>query len=348
MDDRAEVAEGSTDLRDVASLRRSSSSLRRLLQVFRRIALTAATLLLVSVVIFAATQGLPSDPARAILGPSATLDQVKFLQKKLGLDQPAPIQYLNWLTGVVRLDLGRSVTSQGERPVVEIISEPAWNSAILVLLTAVISIPIAYVLGVAAAARRDSFFDHAFVTLTLGLIALPEFVNGLVLVLVFSTSIFRLLPAVALFPPNESPLEHISMLILPVVTLVLANVPYLARLVRGSMIDVLESEYVRYARLKGVHERAIAFRHALPNAIVPAIQASAMSVAWMMGGVVVIEYLFRYPGLGSTLIDAVSNRDISVVQAIVLILASWYMFFNLLADVLAVYFTPKLRTSEPR
>jgi len=174
----------------------------------------------------------------------------------------------------------------------------------------------------------------------------PEFVLGLILVILFSTTVFHVLPGVVLLAPGQNPLSHPRQLILPVTTLVLAVFPYLTRLVRGSVIDVYEAEYVRMARLKGVPERVVLRRHVLPNALVPAIQGAALTLAYLVGGIVVIEYLFNYPGLGSALTDAVSSRDLPVIQAIVLIFATAYIVFNLLGDLLTVYVTPRLRTAD--
>jgi peptide/nickel transport system permease protein len=175
--------------------------------------------------------------------------------------------------------------------------------------------------------------------------ALPEFVIGIALVLLFATSVFHVLPAVSLIPPGDHAWNHFNVVILPAATLVLAVTPYISRIMRGSMVEVLESDYVTMARLKGLPERTVMLRHALPNAIVPAIQVSALQLAWMAGGVVVVEFVFSFPGIGAALVDAVGNRDVPTVQALSLIIAAVYVVLNLAADVTTILVTPRLRTA---
>lgn len=331
----------------IASASAPSSSTRVLRQarhlrwVARRLILAGLTLFLVSILIFVATQALPGDPARAILGQGAAVDQVQRLQAELGLDRPLVEQYTSWFGGLFQGDLG--VSLQNRQPVTELAGERAVASMILVGLTALIAVPLALVVGVSAATHRDRRFDHGVQAATLGLTALPEFVIGLLLVALLSTTVIQLLPAVALIPPGDSPLAHPNQLALPVLTLILAVLPYLTRLVRGSMIDALESQYVQMARLKGLPERVILWRHALPNAMAPAVQATALTLAYLTGGVVVVEFLFSYPGLGSLLTEAVAARNLPVIQVVVLIFAASYLAFNLLADLVTVLLTPRLR-----
>jgi peptide/nickel transport system permease protein len=192
--------------------------------------------------------------------------------------------------------------------------------------------------------RRDRTVDHVVSTTTLVMAALPEFVIGIGLILVFATSVFTWLPAVSLLAPDEHAWSKLSVVVLPAATLVLAVTPYISRIMRGSMIEVLESEYVTMARLKGLPERTVIWRHAVPNAIVPAIQVTALQLAWMAGGVVVVEFVFSYPGIGAALIDAVDNRDMPVVQTITMLAAGIYVLLNLLADLATIAVTPRLRT----
>ncbi|MGH7487068.1 MAG: ABC transporter permease, partial [bacterium] len=180
---------------------------------------------------------------------------------------------------------------------------------------------------------------------SLGFIAVPEFIIGMILVILFSTTVLNLFPAIATIPPGETPLSNLNAMVLPIATLVLAVTAYLYRLVRASMIDVLDSEYVQMARLKGLPERVVVWRHALPNALVPMIQASAVVLNYLLGGIIVIEFLFAYPGLGKELADAVGARDLPVIQAVVLFLAAGVIIFNLIADLLTVLLTPRLRTA---
>jgi peptide/nickel transport system permease protein len=238
--------------------------------------------------------------------------------------------------------MGRSLATR--QPVSSLIADRIVNSLTLLVFALAISIPLSGAIGAATAIRRDRLFDNTTQVVTLVLTALPDFVIAMTLVVVFATTVLTVLPSVALIPPGESALSHPRVLILPVATLVLAVVPYLSRLARASIIDVLESEYVQMARLKGLRERRILIGHALPNALVPGIQASALSVAYLLGGIVVVEYVFRYPGLGSALTDAVANRDLAVIQAVVLVMAATVILANLVADVLTVLVTPRLRT----
>ena len=310
--------------------------------VLRRLALSVLILLGVSILVFAATQALPGDPAQQVLGHAAAPDQLAALRHRLGLDRPLVAQYLHWLGQVLRGSLGTSLSSP-ER-VGSVITSRGVNTLALVVCSAGIAIPLSLVLGTYAAVRRDRAFDHGSQLVLLVLTAIPEFVIGLVLLIVFATSVFTWLPAVALIPPGDNAFAHPTELALPVFTLVLAVVPYLARLQRAAMIDVLESEYVQMARLKGLSERTVIRRHALRNGVVPIIQGSALTLIYLTGGVVTIEYLFAFPGLGSALAIAVQGRDVPVVQAIVLVFAASYVVFNLLADILTVCVSPTLRT----
>jgi len=213
------------------------------------------------------------------------------------------------------------------------------------LLAALISIPLSIVLGSVAARRRDQPFDHATSIVLLALAALPEFVVAIGLVVLFATTVFELLPAVSLIPPDEHAWSHPKDLVLPVTALVIAVTPPIARIMRASMVDVLESEYVEMARLKGLPERTVLWRHALPNGIAPAIQVIALNLAYLAGGIVVVEFVFAYPGIGGAFVDAVSNRDLPVVQALAILIASLYVFLNVFADVATILVSPRLRTS---
>jgi peptide/nickel transport system permease protein len=309
----------------------------------RRIALGVLTLFLVSIVVFAATQALPGNAARAILGREATPERLAALTRQLHLNQSIFHQYTHWLGGILTGNLGTSAATQ--QPVSHLLSGRIGNSAFLVLVSALIAIPLSIGLGVWMAMRRDRLVDHIGSTVSLVLAALPEFVIGIILVLLFGTTVFHLLPAVSLIPPGDHAWQHLNVVILPAATLVLAVTPYISRIMRGSMIEVLESEYVTMARLKGLPERTVIWRHAVPNAIVPAIQVSALQLAWMAGGVVVVEFVFSYPGVGAALVDAVGNRDVPVVQALVLIIAAVYVLLNVLADLTTIMVTPRLRTA---
>jgi peptide/nickel transport system permease protein len=219
------------------------------------------------------------------------------------------------------------------------------NSVFLVLVASLVALPLSLLIGVWTAMRRDRPVDHITSTVTLVLAALPEFVIGIALVLLFATSVSHVLPAVSILPPGTHAWEDPKVVVLPAATLVLAVTPYISRIMRGSMVEVLESEYVTMARLKGLPERTVIWRHAVPNAIVPAIQVTALQLAWMAGGVVVVEFVFQYPGIGAALVDAVALRDMPVVQTVTMLAAGIYVGLNLLADIATILVTPKLRTA---
>ncbi len=213
------------------------------------------------------------------------------------------------------------------------------------LISAIVALPLSIGLGVWMAVKRDRPTDHILSIATLSLAALPEFVIGIGLIVLFATNVSHAFPAVSIIPPGEHAWNVPKVVVLPAATLVLAVTPYISRIMRGSMVEVLESEYVTMARLKGLSNRTVIWRHAVPNAIVPAIQVSALQLAYMAGGVVLVEFVFSFPGIGSSLVDAVGNRDIPVVQALVIIIAAVYVFVNLVADLLTIVVTPRLRTA---
>jgi peptide/nickel transport system permease protein len=301
------------------------------------------TLWLVSLIVFAAVLALPGDAATAILGKEATPDRVAALRDQLNLNDSVVSQYVQWLGGLLTGDLGTSAATQ--EPVSDLLSARVGNSVFLVLVASLVAIPLSLFIGVWTAMRRDRAADHITSTATLVLAALPEFVIGIALVLLFATSVFHVLPAVSLLPPGTHAWEDFEVVVLPAATLVLAVTPYISRIMRGSMVEVLESEYVTMARLKGLPERTVIWRHAVPNAIVPAIQVTALQLAWMAGGVVVVEFVFQYPGIGAALVDAVALRDMPVVQTVTMLAAGIYVGLNLLADIATILVTPKLRTA---
>lgn len=332
--------------------------------IVRRLILGLLTLILISIVVFAGTQALPGDAARAVLGKTATPENLKFVRKELHLDRPLMSQYWSWLSGVVRGDLGRSLSSQefapesgGDDtvqpfgaparalPVSTLISDRVRNSAFLVGAAILIAFPLSIAIGARAAYRRDKLFDHVTSFVSLGLAALPEFVIALSLVLVLSTGAFHLLPAVSLVDPSLPVWRQTSKVALPALVLIIWELPYLTRLVRASMIEVLESDYVEMARLKGLPEWKVVSRHALPNAAVPVIHVMALQIALLAGGIVVVEFVFGFPGIGQALVEAVTNRDLPVVQAVSLLIAGIYVVVNLLADVATILLSPRLRTS---
>jgi len=311
--------------------------------IVRRLLLGVVTLFVVSVIIFAATQALPGDAARSILGRGATPEALENLRLELGLNEPAVQQYLYWIGDFLTGDLGTSLAAN--IPVAELLGDRILYSAFLMLVAALISVPLGILIGAVSARRRDSAFDHTMSMTTLGLAALPEFVVGLTLVVLFSTTVFQWLPGVVVTEPGVGPWHYPNELILPTVTLVIAVVPYTARIMRASMVEILESDYVEMARLKGLPERLVLWRHAVPNGLAPTFQVAALNLAYLAGGIVVVETVFNYPGIGLALVEAVQSRDMPVVQALALLIAGLYVVLNMLADIATILVSPRLRTS---
>jgi peptide/nickel transport system permease protein len=310
--------------------------------IVRRLLLGVLVLVLVSVLVFLATQALPGDPALAILGRSATPASLAALRRQLHLDRPVADQYLTWVTGLLHGNLGTSLEAQ--EPVSTLLGPKLVNSAVLVVLAAVLSIPLSIAIGAWAALKREKVFDQTSSNLLLLLAALPEFVVALVLVILFATTVSHVLPAISTVPPGSRPWNNWLALILPTLTLVIAVAPYVARIMRASMIEVLESDYVEMARLKGLPERTVLIRHALPNALGPVLQVIALNLAYLAGGIIIVEFVFNYSGIGGATAEAVVNHDLPVIQALAMLLAAVYVVLNLLADVATILVTPRLRT----
>ena len=309
--------------------------------IARRLALGVVTLLVVSVVVFTATQLLPSDPAQAILGRNATTDSVNALREKLGLHHTAIYQYTHWLKGMVSGNPGDSFNAR--QPILDYIGDRVVNSLFLLVLASIVAIPMALWFGAYSARKRDTAFDNVTSNVMLALASLPEFVVGIIFVLVL-TRLWHLLPAVSAIGIGKGPWTDMEGIVLPTAVLVIGAVPYISRVVRASMIEVMESDYVEMARLKGAPEKVVLWRHALPNALGPVFQVIALNIAYFAAGVIVVESLFNYPGIGGALRDSVRVRDIPVIQFLVMVLATVYVVTNLAADVATVLVTPRLRT----
>lgn len=303
-----------------------------------------AVVVAITVVVFGATQALPSDPARVVLGPDASEASVKILQRQLGLDQPVALQYLHWVRKVVSGDLGQSLDSHVA--VATLLGARAVNSLALIACVLAVTVPAALALGVALALRRDRWIDRAAVTTLIALKAIPVFALAMALVMLLATSVWPVLPAVSLLEPGLSPWAQPAFLVLPAVTLALSALPYLARLVRASMIEALDSDYVAAARLRGIPEHRVVWRHALRNALVPAVQGVALTLSVLLGGTLIVEVVFAYPGIGSALNAAVEVRDLPLIQASVLLIAVGVVSINLAADLLTVLLTPRLRGAK--
>lgn len=297
----------------------------------------------VSLAVFFFTQALPGDVVTQILGQNATPEQAAALRGQLGLDQPVVQQYWDWLTGLLTGDLGQSLA--GSRvDVGALVGDRVANSAVLVVATAVIAFPLAFLLGTTAARHRGGRLDAVITSSVLVLMALPEFMIAVLVVVVFATSVFQVLPAVSTIDPAHPAWQQPKLLVLPVLALVLGAQPYLTQMVRTTMIDVLDSEYVAWARMNGVPERRVVWRHALRNAAAPSVQVATIILIYLVGGIVAVETVFSYPGVGLALVDAVGQRDLPVVQAITMLLATVTLVLYLVSDVIVILLTPKLRT----
>lgn len=316
--------------------------------VGRRLLAGLATLLVASALIFVATNALPGDVAQVVLGRYATPSRLETLRAKLDLNQPLVVRYVHWLGDAVTGNLGQSAVQlangQGNSPVWQMIKTPLRNSAILALFTVILLIPLSLLAGTAAAVRASRPTDYVLSYSALIVGALPEFVVGTFLIAVFF-SWLNLLPPVALVPPGASPLGNTKALVLPVLTLLAVSLAFSARQVRAGVVEALSQDYVTMARLGGMRERRVLVRYALRNALAPSVQTFAQSIQYLFGGIIVVESLFSYPGIGQLLVQAVSERDFTLIQGITLVLATLYIAINILADVVVVFLVPKLRTS---
>ncbi len=314
--------------------------------IVRRLAVSVVILIVVSLLVFLATLVLPGDPARAILGQQATPERLAALREQMNLNDPIWQRYLSWLGGLFVGDFGTS-TATGSS-VAALLGPKIVNSLVLMVIAAVIAVPIGVAIGTYSALRRGRATDHTTTGVSLVIASLPEFVIGIVLIAVFATSVMHVLPSVTMNPPGEHVWDHPSQLVLPIVTLVLVVTPYIIRMMRATMIEVLDSGHVEMAKLKGVPERQVILKHALPHALGPVAQVIAIQLAWLMGGIVVVEFLFRYPGVGEALVNAVDNRDVQVVQTLSMLIAAVYVVVNLLADIVGIMTNPKLRTEAAK
>lgn len=308
--------------------------------ILRRIALGILTLLLVSALIFAGTQLLPGDIASAILGQNATPESLAVLREQLGLDQPILQRYATWLTGFVTGDLGNSLANQ--QPVADLLWPRFYNTMALAAFAAVISVPVAIILGLVSAVKRGSLFDRVVNILALAFVSLPEYFLGLLLILFLSIR-FNLLPSLADTYDGMSFLEWIQATALPACTLVLVTVAQMMRMTRTAVLSVMDQAYIETAYLKGLRTKRVITRHALPNAAAPIVNVVAFNIAYLITGVVLVEAVFNYNGLGRFMVDAVSKRDLPLVQAAAMVFGAAYVVLNIIADVAAIALNPRLR-----
>jgi len=308
--------------------------------LLRRLGFICLTMFLASVIIFSITQLMPGDVAKVILGQFATETAVQNLREELGLNLPLHVQYLHWATNFVQGDWGNSLTSR--MPVRPMMMARLGNSAMLAGVALMFYVPLGMLLGVTAALKRNKFLDKLISTVSMAFVGLPEFVTGLLLITFLAIDL-GWLPANSSINPEASFGEAFKYLILPAVTVSLTSIGYISRMTRSGTIDVLRTDYVRAAYLKGLPRGQVLFRHVLRNALLPTVTVVAMSIGWLLGGLIVTESVFGYPGLGRLLIYAIQRRDLPLIQAGSMIIVVIYSLSNLAADILYSYLNPRIR-----
>lgn len=314
---------------------------RAVREIMLRVVAAVGILLGASVVLFFGMNALPGDAALAALGnQSGNTDVVEQLRLDYGLNRNVFARYIDWLGGAIHGDFGKSLTTG--IPVWNLIESSARNTLALTSIVIVVLLVLALVLGVVSAVRREGFVDNVIAVISLTFVATPEFVMGAVLILVLSSGL-GLLPSASLLDPSLPALAQPSLLVLPALTLVLVTVAQATRMIRAAMIQVLDSDYIEASVLRGVPMRRVVWRHALPNAADATVQVMALTIGWLMSGVVVTEALFNYPGLGSTTVRAVASQDVSTVVAASMLVTAVYVLVQLVAEVVTILLDPKLR-----
>ena len=315
--------------------------------ILERLGLGLATLFVVSIIIFSAIEMLPGDFGQAILGQAATQETVAAFRRELGLDQPAYLRYLQWVGGALQGDLGTSFSGRNasgidrSRAVVDLIAPRLWNTLFLAGLTAVIAVPVALALGVSTALFRNSVYDRTVNTATLTTISFPEFFVAYILILLLA-SLYPVFPSLANVDDSTPLADRAFRTALPALTLTLVIVAHMMRMTRAAIINLLASPYIQMARLSGASQTEVIIKHALPNAWAPIATVIAFNLAYLVVGVVVVEVVFVYPGVGQLMVDAVTSRDIPVVQGCALIFAITYILLNLIADIIGIITNPRL------
>jgi peptide/nickel transport system permease protein len=310
--------------------------------IVQRLTLAVGTLLVVSALIFFFTSVLPGDIAERVLGRESSAEQREIFREHLNLDDPVWKRYGVWITDVARGDLGRSLVNN--ETVTATIGTSAKNTLFLSVFAFLLYVPVTVILATLAALSKGKLPDSLISVVTLIGLSLPEFVLGTLLIFVFAVQL-SVVPALSIVNPGDDLLTRLQATVLPAVTLMVAMAVYAIRMLRDNLIDVLDSDYVRMATLKGVPRWRVVVRHALPNAVGPALNVTALNLTYLIGGIVVVETVFSYPGLGKVLVDAISVRDVPVVEAVTLLAAAVYIIANLVADVLAMLLNPRLRTA---
>jgi peptide/nickel transport system permease protein len=308
--------------------------------VIRRFALMALTLFLVTLAIFVITEIMPADTARILLGQSATEESLAAMRIRLGLDQPAPLRYVRWLSSAIQGDLGYSGYLSGD--ITPVLLVRLRNSLVMGMIGFLFSVPLAIVLGVLAGLFAGRIIDRLISITSLVGLSLPEFVSAVLLTLIFSTWLGWLPPS-SLMDERTAPWQNLNRLILPALTVTLVILAYIARMTRASVIDVMNSAYIRTAKLKGLPHRTVVFKHALRNALLPTITVIFNSLAWMFGGLIIVETFFAYPGIARLLIAGVEKNDFRLLQATTLVIATLIVLANFAADVAYALLNPRIR-----
>jgi peptide/nickel transport system permease protein len=312
--------------------------------MIQRLGLGVVTLLIVSAIIFSSLELLPGGYAENILGQSATPETVAAFNKELGLDRPALIRYFDWIGGVMQGDFGFSYSGFGgtnKRSVSAIIAPRLYNTFFLAITTALLAVPLSLFLGIMAALYRNSWYDRLVNSVTLTTIAMPEFFIAYVLMFFFAIK-HRWFYSLSTVQADTPFFEHVFRVALPAITLTLVIAAHMMRMTRASLISLLASPYIEMAQLKGISRRKVMIRHVLPNAWAPIATVIAFNLAYLVVGVVVVEVVYVYPGIGQLMVDSVSNRDMPVVQACTLVFAATYVVLNLLADIAGIVTNPRL------
>jgi peptide/nickel transport system permease protein len=308
--------------------------------VLKRIGLGFLTLIVISILIFVGVEALPGDFTEAVLGQNALPETVEAFRRELKLDLPPHFRYFSWLGGFLRGDFGNSLANG--RPIIDLIGWRFSNTLFLAAATAVVAVPISIALGILAALYRNSLFDRIISMVTLSTISFPEFFVAYILIVLLSVQVI-IFPSISNINDQMAFWEKIYVIVLPCLTLSMAVVAHMMRQTRAAIINILASPFIEMAHLKGLKRLRIIVLHAFPNALSPVINVTAFNLAYLVTGVVIVEVVFVYPGLGQLLVDSVSKRDIPVVQASCLIFAATYVFLNLAADVLSIVTNPRLR-----
>ena len=323
-----------------------------ILTLLKRIGLGIVSLFFVTLIIFSSVNLLPGDFVESVLGQTRTEESVKIFRKELGLDKPYHVRYVNWLTSAIQGDLGSTFSGRNAtyanqpqqstaRSVSSMLKPRLFNTFFLAAMTAIIAIPLSLLLGITAALYRNSIYDRTVNASALTTISMPEFFVAYILI-IYLASFNQFFPSLSNVTSSTPFLERVHLSVLPALTLTLVTVAHMMRMTRASIINLLSSPYIEMARLKGISKTQIIIKHALPNAWAPIANIIAFNLAYLIVGVVVVEVVFVYPGIGKLMVDSVIKRDIPVVQGCALVFAVTYIILNLIADVISIITNPRL------